>query len=90
MVRQGKEMEESVISSISSFIIQQEQEASSLSLVIKGVHLPILHIGMVIAVTDDEIMLFPLDLEGVAGPGADINGKGRSLKGTVTLPKPML
>ena len=54
------------------------------------VHLPILHIGMVIAVTDDEIMLFPLDLEGVAGPGADINGKGRSLKGTVTLPKPML
>ena len=70
-------MEESAISSISSSVIKQEQEVSSLSLVIKGVHLPILHIGMVGTVADDEIMVLPLNLEGVTGPGTDIDGEGR-------------
>ena len=81
MVKQGGEMEGSAISSISSSVIKQEQEASSLSLVIKGVHLPILHIEMMSAVADDAIMLLPLNLEGVAGPGAGIDGEGQSLKG---------
>ena len=74
-------MEGSPISSISSSVIKQEQEASSLSLVIKGAHLPILHIGRVGAVADDKIMSLPLNLEGVAGLGTDIDGEGRSLKG---------
>ena len=36
MAKQGEEMEGSAVSSISSSIIKQEQEASSLPLVIKG------------------------------------------------------
>ena len=35
MVKQGGEMEKSVISSISSSVIKEEEEASSLCLVIK-------------------------------------------------------
>ena len=65
MVKQGEEMEESAISSISSSVIKQEQEASSLPLVIKGVTAGPL----------------PLNLEGVAGPGADFDGEGLSRKG---------
>jgi len=36
MVKQGEEMEESTISSISSLVIKEEEEAFSLSLVIKN------------------------------------------------------
>ena len=58
-------MEESAISSISSSVIKQEEEASSLPLVIKGVTAGPL----------------PLNLEGVARPGADVDGEGLSREG---------